>query len=183
RGQDVTADAFDGNKAPAAFQHLTPPANSRALAILPFRFLNLSPSGEAEDKFLGVGLADALISRLSKVRRFVVRPTSSILSFAAEYADPIRAGHELKVDYTRHANIKNAQDRWRVTVQLLNVADNAAVWAASIDEVVSDVFALEDTLSNKLIEVLLPQLSGSELADYAKRGTDVPEAFEHYLRG
>ena len=183
RGQEVTADAFDVNIPAAVFQHLTPAANSRALAILPFRFLNLSPSGEAEDKFLGLGLADALISRLSKVRRFVVRPTSSILSFAAEYADPIRAGHELKVDYILDGNIKKAQDRLRVTVQLLNVADNAAVWAASIDEVVSDVFALEDTLSNKLIEVLLPQLSGSELADYAKRGTDVPEAFEHYLRG
>jgi len=183
RGQDVTADAFDGNKAPAAFQHLTPPANSRALAILPFRFLNLSPSGEAEDKFLGLGLADALISRLSKVRRFVVRPTSAILSFADEYTDPIKAGHELKVDYILDGNIKKAQDRLRVTVQLLNVADNAAVWATSIDEIVSDVFALEDTLSNKLIEVLLPQLSGSELAEYAKRGTDVPEAFEHYLRG
>src|SRR4029079_5064387 len=123
RGQDVTADAFDGNKAPAAFQHLTPPANSRALAILPFRFLNLSPSGEAEDKFLGLGLADALISRVSKVRRFVVRATSAILSFAGQYHDTVKAGHELKVDYILDGNIKKAQDRLRVTVQLLNVAD------------------------------------------------------------
>jgi Serine/threonine protein kinase len=183
RGQEIVAGSFDADQSPASFQHLTPAANSRALAILPFRFLNLSSTGDTEDRFLGLGLADALISRLSKVRRFVVRPTSSVLSFADEPADPIKAGHDLKVDYVLDGNIKKVQNRLRVTVQLLNVADNAAVWAASIDEVITDVFALEDTLSNKLIEVLLPQLSGSELAEYAKRGTDVPEAFEHYLRG
>jgi tetratricopeptide (TPR) repeat protein len=57
------------------------------------------------------------------------------------------------------------------------------VWATSIDETLSDVLTLEDTLSNKVIEVLLPQLTGGELEEFAKRGTDVPEAFEHYLRG
>jgi tetratricopeptide (TPR) repeat protein len=68
-------------------------------------------------------------------------------------------------------------------VQLLNVRDNAAIWATSIDEEVADVFSLEDTLSNRLIEVLLPQLTGSELEGYSRRSTENPEAFEHYLRG
>ena len=161
------------------------PQNSKALAVLPFKFLNLGPAtdDDTDDRFLGVGLADALITRLSKVRRFVVRPTSSILSFEENVIDPIRAGRELNVEYILDGSIKKAGDRLRVTIQLLSVSDNAAVWATSIDETLSDVLTLEDTLSNKVIEVLLPQLTGGELQEFAKRGTDVPEAFEHYLRG
>ena len=161
------------------------PQNSKALAVLPFKFLNLGPASadDTDDRFLGVGLADALITRLSKVRRFVVRPTSSILSFEENVIDPIRAGRDLNVDYILDGSIKKAGDRLRVTIQLLSVNDNAAVWATSIDETLSDVLTLEDTLSNKVIEVLLPQLTGGELQEFAKRGTDVPEAFEHYLRG
>ena len=182
-GKSVTAQAYVPSLTEVGYQHLSATANSKALAILPFRFLSLTSEGDSDDRFLGLGLADALISRLSKIRRFVVRPTNSILSFGNQPGDPIQAGRELNVDFVLDGNIKKAKDRLRVTVQLLNVKDNAAIWATSIDEKITDVFALEDTLSNKLIEVLLPQLTGSELEEYTKRGTDNPEAFEHYLRG
>ncbi|MEQ1764317.1 MAG: protein kinase [Pyrinomonadaceae bacterium] len=168
----------------ASVAQLAPPAEqSKAIAILPFKFLNLGPTLEGDDLFLGLGLADALITRLSKIRKFLVRPTSSILAFSETIADPIKAGHALNVDYIIDGSIKKANDRLRVTIQLLNVKENAAIWATSIDEKLADVLTLEDTISNKVIEALLPQLTGSELADFAKRGTDVPEAFEQYLRG
>jgi serine/threonine protein kinase/tetratricopeptide (TPR) repeat protein len=182
-GRSVKAAPFVANDEGNGHRYLSVAPNTKALAILPFRFLNLSTNQDTDDSFLGLGLADALISRLSKIKRFVVRPTSSILSFGEDLIDPIRAGRELNVDFILDGNIKKANDRLRVTVQLLNVRDNAAIWATSIDEVLSDVFALEDTLSNKLIEVLLPQLTGSELEEYSKRGTENPEAFESYLRG
>ena len=184
-GLEVAAPSFSkvGKASASPDPFLRVPQNSKALAVLPFKFLNIGPVDDTDDRFLGVGLADALITRLSKVRRFVVRPTSSILGFGENLIDPIRAGRELNVDYILDGNIKKAGDRLRVTIQLLSVPDNAAVWATSIDETLSDVLTLEDTLSNKVIEVLLPQLTGGELEDFAKRGTEVPEAFEHYLRG
>jgi eukaryotic-like serine/threonine-protein kinase len=182
-GAKIEAPQFSAQGKKNAETFLRPPENSRAFAVLPFKFINLGPAGDTDDRFLGLGLADALITRLSKVRRFVVRPTSSILPFGEDAIDPIRAGRDLNVDYILDGNIKKAGDRLRVTVQLLNVAENAAVWATSIDEKLADVLTLEDTLSTKVIEVLLPQLTGNELEEFAKRGTDVPEAFEHYLRG
>lgn len=160
-----------------------PSEQSKAIAILPFKFLNLGSAEDTDDRFLGLGLADALITRLSKIRRFLVRPTSSILAFSDTHSDPIKAGNALNVDYIIDGNIKKANDRLRVTIQLLDVKTNAAIWATSIDEKLADVLTLEDTLSNKVIEALLPQLTGSELAEFAKRGTDIPEAFEQYLRG
>lgn len=182
-GQTVLAAAYTRKEAPVSPPHISAAENSRALAVLPFRVLRLGPSDDTDDRFLGVGLADALISRLSKVRSYLVRPTSAILGFGDEQIDPIRAGRELNVDYILDGSIKKANDRLRVTVQLLNVAENSAIWATSIDERLQDVFTLEDTLSQKLIEVLLPQLSVREVEQFSKRGTENAEAFEHYLRG
>src|SRR5687767_12557685 len=182
-GARVQAPNFNRRSRPDIDAFLRLPQNSKSIAVLPFKFLNLGPAEDTDDRFLGLGLADALITRLSKVRRFVVRPTSSILSFSENVIDPIRVGRDLNVDFILDGSIKKAGERLRVTVQLLSVSENAAVWATSIDETLSDVLTLEDTLSNKVIEVLLPQLTGGELEEFGKRGTDVPEAFEHYLRG
>ncbi|HTH37457.1 MAG TPA: protein kinase [Pyrinomonadaceae bacterium] len=159
------------------------PANTKSLAVLPFSFLNLVSSEDTDDRFLGMGLADALITRLSKVKRFVVRPTSSITSFGDGPIDPVAAGRELNVDFILNGSIKKANDRLRVTVQLLYVAQNAAIWATSIDEELADVFSLEDKLAAKVVDGLLPQLTSDERDEFVKRGTDDPEAFEHYLRG
>lgn len=190
--QDITR-FLSGNRveapryrSPAGESPLRPPSTSeqgKAIAVLPFKFLNLGAGEDTDDRFLGLGLADALITRLSKIRKFLVRPTNSILALGDALSDPISAGKALNVDLIIDGNIKKANDRLRVTIQLLNVNDNAAIWATSIDEKLSDVLTLEDTLSNKVIEALLPQLTGSELAEFGRRGTDVPEAFEQYLRG
>lgn len=158
-------------------------ANGKSLAVLPFAFMNLAGSQDTDDCFMGIGLADALITRLSKVRRFVVRPTSSISSFGDGPLDPVQAGRELNVDFILSGSIKKANERLRVTVQLLNVAENAAVWATSIDEVLTDIFSLEDKLATQVVDGLLPQLTTNERDEFAKRGTENPEAFEHYLRG
>ena len=156
----------------------------KTIAVLPFKFMNLGGAAEdTDDRFLGLGLTDALISRLSKIRRFMVRPTSSILAFGDSISGPVNAGKALKVDYIIDGNIKKANDRLRVSIQLLDVKENAAIWATSIDEKLADVLTLEDALSNKVVEALLPQLTGNDLAEFTKRGTDVPEAFEQYLRG
>lgn len=182
QGREIEAAPYSAAKTAGRERAAAQTSNNRSLAVLPFKFLNLGPSGDT-DGFLGLGLADALISRLSKVRRFTVRPTSSVLAFNEDIIDPIRAGKELHVDFILDGNIKKAGEKLRVTVQLLKIADNATIWATSIDETLKDVFSLEDTLSNRVLEALLPQLTGSELEDFSKRGTENPEAFEHYLRG
>ena len=182
-GTKVTAPNYSERNGRVPDPLLRPPEDSKTLAVLPFSFLNLVSDEDTDDRFLGIGLADALITRLSKVRRFVVRPTSSISSFGEGPIDPVRAGRDLNVDFILNGNIKKANDRLRVTVQLLDVSQNAAVWATSIDEVLSDVFSLEDKLAAKVIEGLLPQLSTNERDEFVKRGTENPEAFEYYLRG
>ncbi|MFN2407925.1 MAG: protein kinase, partial [Pyrinomonadaceae bacterium] len=153
-----------------------------SIAVLPFRVLG--PSGEnTGDEYLGVGLTDALITRLSNVRRLVIRPTSSVLRYQGGNIDPLIAGRDLGTDYVVDGSLRRAGGRLRVTAQLLNVAEGVTRWAEHFDEDSTDVLQIEDSISEKVATALLPQLTGDEQHQLAKRGTDSSEAFEAYLRG
>ena len=156
-------------------------AEKRSVAILPFRMLGAEDSKNTDDIFLGIGLADALVSRLSGIPRLIIRPTSSVLQFAEE--DPIDAGHSIAVDYVLDGTIRRHGERMRVTVQLLDVAESATVWAEKFDESLTDVLEIEDLISERVAKVLLPQLTGAERERLEKRGTNKPQAYQAYLRG
>ncbi|HLM03049.1 MAG TPA: protein kinase, partial [Pyrinomonadaceae bacterium] len=157
-----------------------------SIAILPFKTFRTNTGGGAKntdsEEFLGIGLADALITRLSVIRRIVVRPTTSVLPFA-EAVDPFRAGRDLAVDFVVDGNLRRSGERIRVTVQLLSVAENSTVWAQTFDEKFTDVLALEDSISERVAESLLPHLTGEEHRQISKRGTNIAAAHEAYLRG
>lgn len=155
------------------------PAQAVSIAVLPFDQIG---ARDGED-YLGVGLCDTLITRLSSVRRFVVRPTSSVVRYGDARAEPFAAGRELKVDYVVDGRIRRAGETLRVTVQLLGVSEEAIRWAGKFDEKPAGVLQLEDSMSEQIAGALLPQLTAEERQRLAKRGTNNPEAFEAYLRG
>lgn len=155
----------------------------RSIAVLPFRTITFAPGVDTDEQFISIGLADSLISRLGRINKLLVHPTNSIKSVSEETRDPIRAGRRLNVDFILDGSLKIAGDRFRLGVQLLDVKGNAAVWATSIDEKSGNFFSLEQELSDQLIEALVPRISSTDLSGYSNRGTESPEAFEHYLRG
>ena len=165
---------------PAISAHIG--GDQESIAVLPFRVL--SPPGEnTGDEYLGVGLTDALITRLSGVQRLVVRPTSSVLRYQGSAIDPLVAGRDLGIDYIVDGSIRRVGNRIRVTAQLLNVNEGVTRWAEHFDEDSTDVLQIEDSISEKVATALLPQLTRDEQRQLSKRGTDSSEAFEAYLRG
>ena len=160
-----------------------PEPESTSLAVLPLKILDPPAGGDTGSDYLGVGLADALITRLGGVRRFALRPTSSVVRYGAQDADPLTAGRELGVSYVLEGRVRRVGERIRVTVQLLDVRAGSTVWAGQFDESASDVLQLEDSISGHVAEALIPQLSGGERLRLAKRGTDNAGAYEEYLRG
>ncbi|MEW6208016.1 MAG: protein kinase [Acidobacteriota bacterium] len=158
----------------------------RALAVVPFRVMRVAAAGAEEDtgdRFLGVGLADALITRLSALRRIAVRPTGSVLKFASADADPMDVGKALAVDYVLDGHILKAGERIRVTVQLTSISDGSLAWAGQFDENYTDILTLQDSISAQVAHSIIPQLTSEEEERIAKRGTDSPEAYEAYMRG
>lgn len=158
----------------------TPSARAmRSIAVLPFHTLNES----ADVEFLGLGLTDALISRLSNIKQANVRPTSAVQKYSARQQDTVTVGKELGVDSVLQGTVQKEQDRVRVSVQLIDVRDGTTVWARAFDEKFTDIFAVEDAISNQIAKAMTPKLTEDERARVAKHYTQDPAAHELYLQG
>jgi DNA-binding winged helix-turn-helix (wHTH) protein/TolB-like protein/Flp pilus assembly protein TadD len=150
----------------------------KSIAVLPFQTL-----GAAADDLTGVGMADALTARLSNVRQIAVRPTSAVIKYEGRSVDTLAAGRTLGVDAIVEGTVQRAGDRVRVTVQLVSVGDGEPVWGASFDERFTDIFALQDSISEQVARALLPRLSGEDEQRIRRHATESVAAYEAYLRG
>jgi DNA-binding winged helix-turn-helix (wHTH) protein len=130
------------------------PAGS--IGVLPFRHL----SDDGADKFLGLGMADALITKLSNIKQIVVRPTSAVRKYVDAECDPVAAGRELSVESIIEGTIRVLGDRMRVTVQMISVSESAPVWAEKFDEKFTDIFAVEDSISERISAAIARHRSG-----------------------
>src|SRR5262245_44511073 len=92
--------------------------NCTTFAVLPFKQLF---SGDQSEEYLGLGLADALTTRLSSVRSLMVRPTSAIAKYRDNSQDAVSAGRELSVDYVLDGRLRRSGDRIRITLQVISV--------------------------------------------------------------
>jgi TolB-like protein len=159
---------------------VTPPTPT--VAILPFKIFGSNDDGGG-DEFLGIGMADALITRLSNSRKVAVRPTSSILHYAQSEKLPGEAGTELGVGAVLEGSIRRAGGRFRVTVQLVDVSTGNPLWAEKFDEDFTDIFSVEDSIAARVAEALSLHLSADEISLLKKHYTENPEAHEAYLKG
>jgi DNA-binding winged helix-turn-helix (wHTH) protein/TolB-like protein/Flp pilus assembly protein TadD len=154
-------------------------ASVRSVAVLPFKPLG----AEAEEAYLGPGMADALITKLSGNGRVAVTPTSAVLRYGAAGQDPRAAGRELGVDAVLDGKVQRAGEQVRVTVQLVRVGDGATLWAEKFDGEFSNIFRIQDAISEQTARALTLRLSGDERARTRKHYTENAEAYQAYLKG
>jgi len=155
----------------------------RLVAVLPLTLMSPTGAESTDEAYLTVGLADAIITRLTSVRKLTVRPTSSITRYNERHINPFRAGKELGVDFVLDGRIRRFGERLRISLQLLDVSIGSAIWAGQFDEHLTDVLELEDAISEQVATALIPQLTGEDRQKLAKRGTNDSRAYEAYLRG
>lgn len=153
--------------------------SARTLAVLPFKPL----VADSQDPALELGMTDALISKLSNIGQITVRPTNSVLKYAADDQDLRATASELGVDVLLVGRVQKIDDRIRLSVQLVRAADGATVWAEKFDEKFTDIFAVQDTVSERAAQALALKLTGEERRRLAKRYTDNVEAYQLYLKG
>ena len=151
----------------------------RSIAVLPFRPVVAAARDEATE----IGIADALITRLSVLRGVVMRPTSSIRKYGGLEQDPLTAGRELQVDAVLDGTILRTSDRTRITVRLLRVSDGISLWAGQFDEATPDALAAQGAIADGVIGALALRLTGDERALLAKRPMVNPDAYQLYLKG
>jgi len=150
-----------------------------SIAVLPFQPLDVHKS----DDIFGLGLTDALITQMNRAGQMQVRPTSSILKYNVLGRNPVAAGRELLVSAVLEGRFQRAENKIRLTVQLLRTADGASLWADSFNTEIQDIFAVQDLIAERVIGSLTKKLSDEALKKIRRRYTENVEAYREYLRG
>jgi TolB-like protein/DNA-binding winged helix-turn-helix (wHTH) protein len=158
----------------------TPVPATASIAILPFKQIGQ----ETENARLGLGMADSIITRLTILRQFPVRPTSSVSRYTdATDVDSIAAGKEIGVDTVLEGTVQRDNNRVRVSVQLLDVKSGRTIWGDSFDENYTDIFDLQDSISKRVVRALQVSLTPQDEMRIASRPTTNTEAYQAFQLG
>ncbi len=152
-------------------------AGIKSLAVLPLKSL------DASENYLGLGIADAVIRRISQTGLMTVRPTSAVRHYLNEDTDALTAAKQLDTDAVLEGSVQKADNRLRVSVNLLRTADGASMWSDSFDLPATDVFTIQDKVSQQVTSRLQLRLAPEQQARLNKRSTSNPVAYDYYLRG
>ena len=150
-----------------------------SLAVLPFQ--PLAPG--TDEEHIGLGVADAVITKLSNIRQLPVRPTDVVIRYNDPRVDPMAAAREMGVDSVLSGKIQKSGDRMRVTVQLVRVRDGRSLWAQTFDENYTSIFAVEDSISEKVVQALAVNLAATEKLQLERHYTGNIDAYQNYLEG
>jgi DNA-binding winged helix-turn-helix (wHTH) protein/TolB-like protein len=151
----------------------------QALAVLPFTTIG----GQDADR-LGLGLTDAIITRLSAQTLIRVRPTSAIRGYATGARPDIAAvAGALQVDVVLDGHIQRAGDLVRVTVQLTDARKASPVWAETFDQPAGELFRLEDAIAERVAGALRLRLAAADQERLKRRYTSNGAAYVAYLNG
>jgi TolB-like protein/class 3 adenylate cyclase len=169
-----------GGERPAAEAGGLPDLGARpAIAVLPFD--NLSP--DPDQAFFADGLAEDLITRLSTWRTFPVIARNSSFQYRGGNVDLKRVGEALGVRYVVEGSVRRAEDRIRVTAQLIDAPSGEHLWAETYDRDVADVFELQDEISSTIAASLVGDLTRAEQERARQKGTHNLEAWSLYQLG
>ena len=148
------------------------------IAVLPFQGANAN----AEEQYLGIGLTDALITRLGRLSQIVVRPIGAVRSFSRN-SDPVGVGRQLNVQAVLNGTVQRVGDRTQVAVHLQRVSDGDVLWSEDFEEQNSSDFEIEDSISQRLAKALTLRLSENEERQLATPNTPNGQAYELYIQG
>ena len=151
----------------------------KSIAVLPFKTIGVGDNRDA----LGLGMADAIIYRLSKLRQPVVLPTATVYRYNDNARDTFAIGRDLSVDAVLEGTVQRSGDTLRVTAQLIRVSDQRTLWSTKFDERYNSLFEAQDEISFRLAESLVPELSSADKERLTKRISQNPQAYDSYMMG
>jgi TolB-like protein/tetratricopeptide (TPR) repeat protein len=135
------------------------------------------------DELLGLGMADAVIGRMSNLKQLVVLPTSAVSKYTGPATDPLAAGRALQVDAILSGTIQRSGNKVRATVQLVHVASGRTIWSEKFDQTFTDIFGIQDSISDNVVRSFALNLTTDEQKHLGKHYTTDFAAYDSYLMG
>ena len=159
--------------------NVLPLPDKPSIAVLPFDNM----SGDPSQEYFSDGLTEQIISGLCKVPDLFVIARNSSFAYKGRSISVKQIAKELGVKYVLEGSFQKAGDRVRITVQLIDATTDYHMWSESYDRDLSDVFALQDEITLKLMRKMLTKLTFGEQARLWEGGTTNIQALEKHLRG
>ncbi len=147
---------------------------AKSVAVLPFK------TSLPDEEYLGVEIADSLVTRLSNGTKLSVSPIAAALHYERMNQDPRTIGSLMKVDYVLYGDIDRTGQH--MSTHLIRVHDGVALLDESYDEKFDDIFRLEDSICSKVLNSLLVTLDHEEKQGLQKRYTENQQAYETFLK-
>lgn len=167
----VSADALQNTPADTAQE------KPKSIAVLPF----VNMSNDPEQEYFSDGISEELLNALAKIRDLRVAARTSSFAFKGKNQDITAIGEQLKVATVLEGSVRKSGQRLRITAQLINVEDGYHLWSDTYDRDLTDIFAIQDEISNAIVNALKVHLGQAEAVNTSKPVN--LEAYNFYLLG
>jgi TolB-like protein len=151
----------------------------KSIAVLPFASL----SDDKANEYFAHGIQDEILTRLAKIRELKVISRTSTQQYQSKPGNLAEIAKQLGVAHILEGSVQKAGDAVRVNVQLIRAETDSHLWADTYDRKLTDIFAVETEVAQKIASSLEAQLTGREQQEIARVPTKNPEAYDAYLRG
>ena len=149
-----------------------------SVAVLPFQNM----SGDAEQEYFADGVAEDLITALSRFKSFSVIARNSSFLYKGRSVDVRQVGKELGVRYVLEGSVRRAGHRLRITAQLIEAAAGAHLWADKFDGPLEDVFDMQDKITESVVAVVEPRIQQAEITRSRRERPGSLAAYDLYLQ-
>jgi adenylate cyclase len=150
-----------------------------SIAVLAFQNM----SGDAEQEYFADGIAEDIITALSKSRWLFVIARNSSFTYKGRSVDIKQIGRELGVRYVLEGSVRKARNRVRITAQLIETATSAHLWAERYDRDLADIFAVQDEITECVAIAIEPAMAQAERLRASRKPPESLVAWEAYHRG
>jgi len=155
------------------------PPDKPSIAVLPFTNM----SGDSEQEYFSDGISEDIITDLSKIAGLMVISRNSCFTYKGRAVDTRTVGRDLGVRSVLEGSVRRAGNRLRITAQLIDAATGGHLWAERYDRDLTDLFAVQDDVTRRIVEALKVTLSAAEKARLADSEACNIEAYDYFLRG
>jgi len=150
-----------------------------SVAVLPF----VNMSDDEQNEYFSDGISEDLLNVLVKIEHLRVPSRTSSFTFKGSKQSMAEIGQALDVDHVLEGSVRKAGDRIRVTAQLIDVHTDTHLWSDTYTRELHDIFAVQDEISQAIVQALQVTLSGADQEQLSSRPTDNVEAYNQYLLG
>src|SRR5881396_3622681 len=155
------------------------PIAEKSIAVLPFE----NRSEDKANAYFADGVQEEILMRLSKIADLRVISRTSMQHYQSKPKNLGEIARQLGVAHILEGSVQKSGDAVRVNVQLIKAANESHLWADTFDRKLTDIFSVESEVATAIADQLRAKLTGQEEQVIAAKPTNIPEAYDAYLRG